>query len=235
MKNNKKVSKIIILSIIALIFTISLVVFVLNYTKDDSSFSIIEKNWLSSHSNKMIDISVYNDVPIYGQDGEGLIFSYLDEFTNKYDVTFNKLSYLTSTSSNLHDVAFRIVDYSTPLTDNDILLFNDYYVILGKESDTVDSIEDLKGTTLGILDGDLANIRYFLNDGEDIKITTCKDITELFGLLNGKDLTYIALPNNMYLDKILENNLDVVYHINELYKKYVLTINNDNTFRNIMK
>ena len=235
MKNNKKVSKIIILSIIALIFTISLVVFVLNYTKDDSSFSIIEKNWLSSHSNKMIDISVYNDVPIYGQDGEGLIFSYLDEFTNKYDVTFNKLSYLTSTSSNLYDVAFRIVDYSTPLTDNDILLFNDYYVILGKESDTVDSIEDLKGTTLGILDGDLANIRYFLNDGEDIKITTCKDITELFGLLNGKDLTYIALPNNMYLDKILENNLDVVYHINELYKKYVLTINNDNTFRNIMK
>ena len=235
MKNNKKISKIIILSIIALIFTISLVIFILNYTKDDSSFSIIEKNWLSNHSSKMIDVSVYNDIPIYGQDGEGVIFSYLDEFTNKYDVTFNKLSYLTSGKNSLKEVAFRILDYNTELTENDILLYRDYYVILGKDVDTINDIDDLKNKTLGILDNDLSNIRYFLNDLADIKITTCKDTDELFKLLDSKDVMYIALPNNMYLDKILENDLEVVFHINELYKKYVLTISNDNTFRNIMK
>ena len=70
MKKNNKINKIIILSIIALIFTISLVIFILNYTKDDSSFSILEKNWINNHSSSVVDISVYNDVPIYGQDGD---------------------------------------------------------------------------------------------------------------------------------------------------------------------
>ena len=43
MKKNSKANKFIILAVIGLIFTISLVIFILNYTKDSSSFSIIEK------------------------------------------------------------------------------------------------------------------------------------------------------------------------------------------------
>ena len=123
MKKNKKLNKIVILSIIALIFTISLVIFILNYTKDSSSFSIIEKNWISSHSNNVIDVSVYNDIPIYGQDGNGLIFSYLDEFTNAYGIEFNKISYLINSDSKLKDVSFRILDFNDELSDKDIELF----------------------------------------------------------------------------------------------------------------
>ena len=70
MKKNNKLNKIIILSVIVLIFTISLVIFILNYTKDSSSFSILEKNWISNNASNVIDVSIYNDVPIYGQDGE---------------------------------------------------------------------------------------------------------------------------------------------------------------------
>ena len=109
MKKNNKVNKIIILSVIALIFTISLVIFILNYTKDSSSLSLLEKNWINSHSNKVIDVSVYNDVPIYGQSGEGIIFSFLEEFTNTYGVEFNKISYLTKEVGNLKNTAFRVI------------------------------------------------------------------------------------------------------------------------------
>ena len=117
----------------------------MNYTKDSSSFSIIEKNWISNHTSNVIDVSVYNDVPIYGQNGEGIIFSYLDNFTKTYDVKFNKVSYLIDSSSNLKDVAFRILDYDTELTDKDILIYEDYYVIVGTESNTINDISDLKG------------------------------------------------------------------------------------------
>jgi len=54
MKKNNKTNKLVILSIIGLIFTISIVIFVLNYTKDSSSFSIIEKNWINNNTNKII-------------------------------------------------------------------------------------------------------------------------------------------------------------------------------------
>ena len=234
MKKNKKLNKIVILSIIALIFTISLVIFILNYTKDSSSFSIIEKNWISSHSNNVIDVSVYNDIPIYGQDGNGLIFSYLDEFTNSYGIEFNKISYLINSDSKLKDVSFRILDFNDELSDKDIELFKDYYVIVGIEEDTINDISDMKGKTLGVLDSDINNIRYYLNDGKDIKIVSNKSFDDMLKLLNNKEIEYMAIPGNMYLNVILEKDLNVVYHISELYKKYVLTINNDKTLKSIM-
>ena len=234
MKKNNKLNKIIILSVIALIFSISLVIFILNYTKDSSSFSIIEKNWINSHTSSVIDVSVYNDVPIYGQNGEGLIFSFLEEFTKAYNVEFNKISYLTGGSSTLKDTSFRIIDYNTALTDNDIEIFKDYYVIVSKKVETINDISELKGSSLGVLDTDVSNIRYFLNDGKDIKITNATSFDELYNYLKGEEVDYIAIPHNLYLDDILKNNLNIVYHISELYKKYVLTINNDKNFKNIM-
>ena len=234
MKKNNKLNKIVILSIIAIIFTISLVIFILNFTKDSSSFSILEKKWISSHANKVIDISIYNDVPIYGQDGEGISFSYLEQFTNAYNIEFNKVSYLTDSDSSLRDIAFRIADFNYQLTDNDIEIFKDYYVIVGKESNTINDISDLKDSKLGVLDDDITNIRYYLNDGKDITITSSKTFDEMYNLLNGNEIEYMAIPENLYLDDILKNDLSIVYHISELYKKYILTVNNDKTLKIIM-
>ena len=234
MKKNNKLNQIVILSIIAIIFTISLVIFILNFTKDSSSFSILEKKWISSHANKVIDISIYNDVPIYGQDGEGISFSYLEQFTNAYNIEFNKVSYLTDSDSSLRDIAFRIADFNYQLTDNDIEIFKDYYVIVGKESNTINDISDLKDSKLGVLDDDITNIRYYLNDGKDITITSSKTFDDMYNLLNGNEIEYMAIPENLYLDDILKNDLSIVYHISELYKKYILTVNNDKTLKSIM-
>ena len=234
MKKNNKLNKIIILSIIGLIFAISLLIFILNYTKDDSSFSILEKNWISNHKSNVIDISVYNDVPIYGQDGEGIIFSYLEEFTNSYGIEFNKISYLSSSASNLKDVSFRILDTNANLGDNDIELFKDYYVIVSKENNTINDISDLKDSQIAVLDKDISNIRYYLNDGKDIKFISCETIEEMVNMIKDKDFKYMALPSNQYLNIILENDLSIVYHISEVYKPYVLTVSNDKTFKSIM-
>ncbi len=235
MKKNNKINRIIILAIIGLIFAIALVIFILNYTKDSASLSIIEKNWINNHSSNVIDISVYNDVPIYGQDGEGVIFSFLEDFTKTYGIEFNKISYLTKSSNNLKNVAFRILDYSTELSDNDILINKDYYVLVSLEGENVSNITDLAGTNIGLFDKDISNIKYFLNDGKDIKFTICSSFDEMLNYLKANELDYIAIPNTLYMDSILENDLKISYHISELYKKYVLTVSNDNTFRSIMK
>lgn len=234
MKKNNRINKIIILAIIALIFTISLVIFILNFTKDKTSLSILEKNWISNHSSNVIDVSVYNDVPIYGQDGEGVIFSYLEEFTNTYDINFNKVSYLSKGENNLKSVSFRVLDYNTNLSDNDILMYKDYYVLVGLNGKTINNISDLSDSSIGLFDKDINNIRYFLNDGKDIKFTTCADFDEMLNFLKSEDVDYIAIPNNLYMDEILTNNLKISYHISELYKKYVLTVSNDNTLKSIM-
>ena len=234
MKKNSKINKIIIILIIGLILTISLIVFILNYTKDDYSFSILEKNWINNNSNNIIDISIYNDVPIYGQNGEGIAFSYLEEFTKSYGIQFNKVSYIQDNNKNLKDISFRVVDYNTSLTDNDIEIYKDYYVIVSKEEKVLDTISDLDEIKLGILDNDVTNIKYFLNDAKNITYVTCTDFEEILTKLESKDIEYLAIPRNMYLDDILINDLNVVYHISDLYKKYIMTVSKDNTLKSIL-
>ena len=234
MKKNSKVNKIIILIVIALIFIISLVIFILNYTKDDSSFSILEKNWINNHKNSIIDISVYNDIPIYGKDGEGLIFSYLEDFTDSYDIEFNKISYITGTNVNYKDVAFKILNFNEKISKKDIEIYHDYYVIVSAKENKINDISDLNDGELIVLDEDLNNVKYYLNDGKNIKFISCKTVDEMLNLMNGNEASYMVLPNNQYLDITLNKNLKIVYHISELYKKYVLTVN-DKTLRNIMK
>ena len=234
MKKNKKTNKIVILSIIGVLLVVCLIVFILNYTKDSSSFSLLEKNWINSHKSNVIDVSVYNDVPVYGQDGEGMIFSYLEEFTNSYGIKFNKVSYLNGGQTNLKNVAFKIVNFSDNLGDNDIELFRDYYVLVGKTGTDINNIKDLRDKAVGVLDDDISNVRYYLNDAEEVKYTTGANSTELFDLLNTKEIDYVILPQNLYLDDILENETEILFHFNELYKRYVLTVNNDKTLKSIM-
>ena len=131
MKKNKT-NRVIILSSIFTIMIVSLIIFVLNYTKDSSSFSIIEKNWINKNKNNVIDISTYNDVPIYGYNGEGIIFSFLEDFSKDYGISFNRVSYFSDNNGNLKDSAFRILNYNDELSDNDILMYEDEYVIVSK-------------------------------------------------------------------------------------------------------
>lgn len=234
MKKNNKTNKIIVLSIIGLLLGICLVIFILNYTKDSSSFSLLEKNWINGHKSSVIDVSVYNDVPVYGYNGEGMIFSYLEEFTNSYGIEFNKVSYLNGSNNKLRDVSFRILNYGEELSNNDIEMFRDYYAIVSKNDDNINDILELKDKTVGVLDGDITNVKYFLNDGNGIKFMACKDIDELVSLINDESVSYIVIPSNLYLDDILSHDLKIVYHLNDLYRRYVLTINNDKTLRSIM-
>ena len=87
MKKNK-VNKIVTLSIIGVLVVVAVTIFILNFTKDSSSFSLLEKKWISDNINNVIDVSVYNDIPVFGENGNGVIFDYLDynDYKNTWQV-----------------------------------------------------------------------------------------------------------------------------------------------------
>ena len=113
----KKRNKIIVLVASGLIFLVLFSIFILNYSKDDSSFSILEKKWINDNSRNIIDINVYNDVPVYGKGGKGVIFDFLDNFTTKHGVNFNKISYYANDDTSLKDNAFRVLKSDVSLSD----------------------------------------------------------------------------------------------------------------------
>ena len=231
----KRNNKTIVLIVIGIFFVVLFGIFILNYSKDDASFSILEKKWISDNTSNIIDVSVYNDVPVYGNKGKGVIFDLLNDFTDKYKINFNKVSYLSSSSSNLKTTAFRILNSNTEITDNDILLYEDSYVLVTNRDDAyIDRITDIDGIEIAVLSSDIGFVSSYLSDAKKVSYVSKDSLEEIETSIKNKEVEYAMIPYNMNLDFILENDLNIVYHLNDIAKKYVLTIVNK-TFLNIMK
>ena len=225
----KRNNKVIVLALAGVIFVSLLVVFILNYSKDDSSFSILEKKWINDNASSVIDVSIYNDIPIYGKNGSGVSFDLLDSFSEKYGINFNKVSYLVNDSTSFKDSAFHVVD-----SNDDILLYEDKYVLISNKNDSVDKIEDITNMNVLVLSSDIGIVSNYLSDAKNVAFTSKEKIDDIVTDMKKDDKCFAVIPYNMYVDYILENNFNILFHFNDIYKKYVLTIN-DKTFLNIMK
>ena len=169
----KRNNKIIVIVTATVIFVVAFLIFILNYSKDETSFSILEKKWLNDNENNVIDISVYNDVPVFGESGNGIIFDYLNNFTEEHGINFNKVSYLVSEDKKAYkDLAFKILGTAEKVGDNDILLYNDYYVMVSTENKTLNDINDLTKIKLGVMSNDLSLTNYYLNEAQDISFNS---------------------------------------------------------------
>lgn len=217
-------------SIILILVLFGVIVFIFNYTKDDSSFSIVEKKWITSNVNNIIDVSIYNDIPVYGYNGRGISFSFLDAFTEDNNIKFNKISYYSSDDVEYKDVAFRVLDANEALGSNDILFYDDDYVVISKDSDLMDSLSDVDD--IGILASDEEVIKDYLGEK---KYKVYNNIDELVKGLINKEVSYLIVPNVMYSRQILANDLDIVYHISDLTKKYVLRVKDDTMYNILQK
>ena len=230
----KRNNKVIVLIVVAVLFAVSLLIFILNYSKDNSSFSILEKKWINDNTSNVLDISVYNDVPVYGKSGKGVIFDLLDDFTTTYGINFNKISYSVDSSSNLNKNAFRVLNNNENLTNKDILLYEDNYVLVSTEEEVINNINDIDNHTVAVLKTDLNTVSNDLSEVKKISYLQKENVNELEEALKNKETNYVIVPYNMYMDFILKNDLHILYHLSDISKKYVLTIENK-TFLDIMK
>ena len=226
--NNKNTTKILI-SIAIGVIVITMFIFIgINYSKDDTSLSIVEKKWITNNINNIINVNIFNDIPVYGYNGDGIAFDFLSKFTEEYNINFNKISYYSTDVPKYSDVAFKILNNDDKLSKADILLYQDNYVVIAKDNMMISDISYIDN--VGVLDNDLELITNYL--GND-KIISYKSIDLLINSLNVGNIKYIVIPNIMYMNKILTNNYNIVYHISDLNKKYVLSVK-DNTVYNIM-
>lgn len=230
----KRNNKIIILTLIGIIFAVLLGIFILNYTKDDYSFSILEKKWISDNVSNIIDVSIYNDVPVYGKNGKGVAFDLLDKFTESYGISFNKVSYSINSSTNLKDTSFRILDNNIRVTDKDILLYEDTYVLVSTEDVIIDRITDISDIEVAVMSNDMAMIADYLSDAKNISYLPKKDMDEIKTAFSNEEVNYAIIPYNLYIDFILGDDLNILFRLSDISKKYVLTSENK-TFLGIFK
>lgn len=227
---NKKRNAIITIVFLSIILLSGGIFFILNYSVDDNSLTILEKKWLTDSANQIVDVQVYNNIPVYGYNGNGIIFDFLDYFTDKYAISFNKISYNIGDEIKDKEIAFKVLDSQEKLDEKDILLYDDHYVVLALEDQAQFELLDI--SKLGVLKINHSLIENYF--GEDISFLEYNTVEDLILGLKKNEVSYIILPNMRYMSQILSEHLRIVYHVQDLKQKYVLRVMDD-TIYSIMK
>ncbi len=220
---------IIILPILIAIITF---VFVYRYyTNEDktTTLTVSEKRWIEENNDQTYDFEVVNDYPLYGKNGEGVIFNFIEDFEKDIDLEFNKIPYLKQSTPTTDSYRIRILDNDDKLTNLDLPLFKDNYVAVGKKYQRINHIVDMKNLSFGVFKNDSEDISYYLKSGTNLSYKTYDTITDLYKALDNNEVNMIIVPNIMYLDYTIEKNkYSINYIFTEMNKQVVLTLSSTN-------
>ena len=224
MKNKKKLFIFII--IVAVVVFIAL--FFIYYYKESSLLTSDDKKWISENGTKIIDVEVFNDVPVYGMNGKGVVFDYLNYVTDETELQFNEIAYSKNDAPKNNGYKIEILDGSSSIASNQLFIFEDNYVAVSKDKDIkINKITDFSNYTVGVLESEESNISYYLKSAKGIKYNAYEDRDSLFKSLDENEVNIIITPNILSLENTISNdNYYLNYFFTDITKKIVLTLDN---------
>ena len=224
-KKNKKLF--IIIGIILAIAVISILV-ITRINSNSKELSLSEKRWIEDNKKSMIDIYVMNDLPIFSSEESDIFLSFLSYFEAETGLSLNKVSYSLSSNTPTAEYLFKIIKETDDLGRNDLLFYQDNYVILSKSNKKIQDLSKLKDYKIGVLTSNLTSISEYLTIGNNLTFTNYEDDAQLFNAFKDDEVNYIIIPKNRYLKEIVSNNYYIVKSLSSLSNKYVLSLSNNN-------
>lgn len=229
-----KNKKIIIGTSAVLLLLIGIGVYFFFFREDASStLTLSEKKWIETGKNKVIDLGVASDVPIFNSDGKGVFLDFIQSLEKDTKLEFNKTP-SNDTETVKPEYGFEITDKATK---NDILLYQDNYVLVSKSGKTYHNLESLPPLAIGVLPNELKNVSIYLNNDPKFTYKTVPDVTTLLSMLDdpASGINTIAIPKNLYVQSILKNKLTILYQMTDYTKDYVIKLGKNKTLNTIFK
>ncbi len=215
----KKKSLIIIIISILVVAIASVLLYTL--LNDKNKLTVAERNWVNESIGTIQNINVINNVNVFGKDGSGVFYDFIDSFEKEYELTINPITF--NVGNNPSGITF---NEKTSTNANDIVFYTDHYVLVSKTSDLVASEENLNGKTIGILSSDLSYVSKYIKKATNVSFTQFESRDELIENMNGEG-NYMLVPLMEYLDVYLSKDYKVVYHFSDIKKYFTLSITDD--------
>lgn len=224
---NKK--RIIISSLVLIILLLGVSISYYIITKEDkvTTLNLIEKQWIESNKNNVIDMSIVDSIPILSYNGEGLILDFLNSLNDQTNLSFNKISYNLKDEIKT-DYSFKLVD---TIGEKDILVYEDNYVLITKNTKytNLDSLD----ITVGVLNDNLSNVNNYLFNS-NIVYKTYSDSNTMLNDLKNDTIDAAVILKTTNLKDIIESDFKIAYNISDYKKYYVLSLGNEERLNNIL-
>lgn len=218
MKNKKRNILIIAISVIILIIIGTIIYHALN---DASRLTTTEKEWITTNTGTVQSIGIMNNVDVLGKNGQGVFYDFIEDIKNEYNLTINPVTY--NIGEEPVNKAFKI---KTDIDNNDIVFYEGHYVLIGKTFANINSLKDLSNIKIGILNNDKSRFDEYSQN--TLQLTPYDNIEELAkAFTDGTDISLIILPLQQYLDIILKNNYEILYHFSDVINYYVYDMPED--------
>ena len=221
----KKKSRILIF---ALILVCGILIF-LTVFKDKNRLTTVERQWIHDNSSKVLNVHVLNDINIFGKEGKGLFYTFINDLEKKYSLSLNKIVFkqdetasgATFSSGNL-------------LPTNAFLFYQDHYVLIGKNNEFIGNVSNLTNKKIGILNSNLTTISNYLKD-LNISFSAYNTTDDLVKALDNNEVSSIITPRIVFLDTLLSKNYFINYHFSDIPYYYYMNDEENSILKSIMQ
>lgn len=225
-----KSKKILLVILIVILFAIfGGFIYYLNKPDKDTTLTLLEKQWIEKNKNQVIDFAITSDVPIYSYNGNGIIFNFLEKFKEDTSIEFNNTSIIDEKNV---EYGFLIVD---SLERDDLLLNEDYYALISKENINYTNVSEINNLVIGALSSDLEKVNNALTGSYNLAFKTYENYDALFASINSGNVNAIVVPKLFTMDKIITNNLNVNYTLDDISDKYIIRLGSNDKLNVIIK
>ena len=199
------------------------------YNNEDpnTTLTVAERRWVTENAGRTFDFEVINDYPLYGMNGEGVFFRFIEDFEENIGIQFNKIPYLKGSDASTNSFRIRILRNDEELTENDLLIFEDNYIAIGRDFVPINRIPDMRNITFGVFEDDLEELAFYLRSGQNLSYETFESIDELFEALDDEDVDMVIIPQIMYLERTIDSEYAINYFFTEMRKQIVLTLSDE--------
>ena len=228
MKKNKKIVITILITIIALLGLAAFTYFIMN---DRDKLTVEEKEWLTENQYVVQSIHVVNNVDIYGKNGKGVFFDFIESLEKEYTLDVNEITY--NSGEQIDGKGFKVLHEKT---NNSVVFSEEHYVIVSKEKKSFSSLSQLSNSKVGILTSDQQLSSKHLENVSGLTINTYETQTNLFQALDeNNEIQYALIPLEENLTTILTSNYNIVFHISDMTKYLVYEKSENDIFSNIIE
>lgn len=216
-----KKKKSLIIIIISILVVVASAILLYTLLNDKNKLTVAERNWVNESIGTIQNINVINNVNVFGKDGSGVFYDFIDSFEKEYELTINPITF--NVGNNPSGITF---NEKTNISDKDIVFYTDHYVLVSKTTDLVASEENLNGKRVGILSSDLSYVSKYIKKATNVSFTQFESRDELLLDMEGEG-SYMLVPLMEYLDVYLNKDYKVVYHFSDIKKYFTLSTTDD--------
>lgn len=217
---------------ILIVVLVAILVILINFSKGsgvNTKLNLTEKKWIENNKKDVINVSIANNIPGFSSEGQGVFFDYITKLEENTGLSFNLISYDADSDVAQNDLYFEVVkgEDVNKLTDDDMVFFKDYYVLISKSEEKITEPSNIVNKKIGVLSDDLALVSYFIPSINSVSYTSYQSDDEIINALKNDNVDYIAIPKTRYASFIISGDYHVVYNMTELNEAYVLKTSKD--------